>query len=161
MEKYVFIDGKRYKVVDNYILGLDVYGDDSIPVPAVADSGKVLGVNEAGKYALTEVGGGGGGEPIILSFTGSSNNWTTQNTPEEYTAALTAGVPIFLEVNYTSPTASKRIVMNCEIYNNNMYFTERIRTGSSSTKASAIVYELYTDGSDVYLSDTTYEWETS
>lgn len=59
MAKYVYIDGKRYEVVNNYILGLDVYDDDSIPTPAVADSGKVLGVNEEGKYALTEAGGGG------------------------------------------------------------------------------------------------------
>lgn len=130
-KKYVYIDGVRYEVVNNYILGLDVYSD------------------------------GGGGEPIILSFTGSSSNWTTENTPEEYTAALTAGVPIFLEVNYTSPTASKRIVMNCEIYDNNMYFTERIRPGSTTSNASAIVYEVYTDGSDVYLYDTTYEWAIS
>ena len=34
---------------------------DDIPMPTDADAGKVLGVDEDGKYALTEGGGGGGG----------------------------------------------------------------------------------------------------
>lgn len=49
------VEGKVQKVAN------DVAALPEIPTPAIADAGKVLGVDESGDYALVEGGGGGGG----------------------------------------------------------------------------------------------------
>lgn len=54
-KKYVYIDGVKYEVVNNYILGLDVYSDGSIPRPTASDDGKVITVDENGNYVLDEL----------------------------------------------------------------------------------------------------------
>lgn len=88
-KKYVYIDGVKYEVVNNYILGLDVYGDDSVPTPSVADSGKVLGVDEEGKYALIEAGGGGGTE--IVNATPDNDGLSLDKTYNEIKTAFLNG----------------------------------------------------------------------
>lgn len=129
---------------------------NELPAVTPEDAGDVLTVDNSGKWGKAAPSGGGGGEPVVLSFTGSSGSWTTENTPEEYTAALTAGVPIFLELNFTSPRTEKHILMDCIIEGSHMYFVSRIGMGASGDKIKLIQYELYTDGSDVYLYDTPY-----
>ena len=57
---------------------MPIYNDDGtkavdMPVPALADSGKVLGVDEEGKYALREVGGGI--HIYTIKFTESGNSY--------------------------------------------------------------------------------------
>lgn len=48
-------------------------GSSDIPKPTIADAGKVLGVNDQGKYALVEGGGGGAGIPILHTITAESS----------------------------------------------------------------------------------------
>lgn len=112
MAKYVYIDGKRYEVVNNYILGLDVYSDDSIPTPAVADSGKVLGVDEEGKYALTDAGGGGGGGAVYITETISGNAHTLSKNYNEIMAYIEAGDIVFLKEEPETGTLYCPLVAN-------------------------------------------------
>lgn len=55
---------------------------DDIPTPTDADAGKVLGVDDEGKYALTEGGGGGNSLDILIKCTNdhAPNVWSLSAT---------------------------------------------------------------------------------
>ena len=56
----------------------------AIPAPAVADAGKVLGVDEDGDYALVEGGGGGkGGLNLHLETVGTEATYKIANLPDD------------------------------------------------------------------------------
>lgn len=69
---------------------------EDIPQPTDADAGKVLGVDEEGKYALTE-GGGGGGEifyPVYIIDDGEGNYTSDKTITEILTAMDENKIPV-------------------------------------------------------------------
>ena len=68
-------------------------GGGDLPEPTIADEGKVLGVNDQGKYALVE--GGGGSNGLIVNFVYDTEEPPTiialDKTYNEITTVLNAG----------------------------------------------------------------------
>ena len=91
-KKYVYIDGVRYEVVNNYILGLDVYSDGSIPTPTASDDGKVITVDENGNYVLGE--GGGSGGAVVVNITNNAGVYEPDKTLSEIKELLSAGTVV-------------------------------------------------------------------
>lgn len=71
---------------------------DDIPTPTDADAGKVLGVDEDGKYELVQ--GGGGGGVFNVNFDLSNSPYTADKTLAEINEAINNGNIVLCHSNF-------------------------------------------------------------
>ena len=98
------VEGKANKIPIN----------PEIPIPAIADAGKVLGVDESGNYVLVEGGGGGGEWTLLESFIRTLNlkNDTTWDswTPSTTGSAIVPNDGVTVLKDYTFDPNTETIV---------------------------------------------------
>lgn len=71
-------------------------GDGNLPEPTIADAGKVLGVDDQGKYALVEGGGGGSVVTLNVLYDEVADDYyinTNYNTLKSY---MESGTPVVI-----------------------------------------------------------------
>lgn len=143
-KKYVYIDGVRYEVVNNYILGLDVYSDGSIPTPTASDDGKVITVDEEGNYVLGEAGGSGA-SVVFCTFdmtdpkgSGYNTYFESDMTAEEIWTAMMNGTIVYAKFvgdnDYSVGEGATPVNGVCRYLNGDNYIYSIVSTGSNSAE---------------------------
>lgn len=128
MEKrYKEIDGVRYQVIQNTILGSNVVPvGESLPEVTVSDSGKVLTVNASGEWEAAAPGGGGSEGGFVATFTttlpdgdGTITNITCDKTYEEVMGAVQGEGASFRLIDNLG-----RVTPACGYYIDNLTYDE-------------------------------------
>ena len=81
------------KTEDEYYLNEIAENGGGLPKATASDAGKAIVVNNSGEYALDNVGGAQ--EPLIVTITGSEDDYTVDKTPAEIYAAFTANRQVY------------------------------------------------------------------
>lgn len=94
-----------------------------LPKATSADEGKVIGVDENGKYTLVDGGGGGGDDSILVVNVTYDNDWVIDVPYTDIKSAIAAGKPVIL-AQYSGSTPLMVFQYSCTLGSGN---TEKMK----------------------------------
>lgn len=112
-----------------------------IPTPTILDVGKILGVNDAGKFALVEVGGGTALPPYTSADAGKSLTVNSGGTGVEWASGSGGGMTFELlatKTNYSLQAGSDSITLLHQYTDYSMLVFQCMENGNNRSYTSLL-----------------------